>query len=132
VSEVESRVRAIYARFNDGDIEGAAELFHPDIAVHDAAELPGGGSYRGRGEVAGALGDLREMFGGPLVEVEDVRVQGDRAVALVRARGRGRAGGVPIEAEIAHVFALRDGEIVEMRVFLDHAAGLAAAGLQSP
>jgi uncharacterized protein len=128
VSELEKRLRAIYAHFNDGQVERAAELFHPDITVYDAPELPGGGSYRGRPDVARALGDLRDMFGEPQVEVEDVRVGTDRAVALVRARGRGRGGGVPIEAEIAHVFTLRDGEIVEMRVFLDHAAGLAAGG----
>jgi ketosteroid isomerase-like protein len=38
---------------------------------------------------------------------------------------------VPIDADIAHVFLVRDDSIVEMRVFLDHASALAEAGFQS-
>jgi ketosteroid isomerase-like protein len=131
VRDVESRVRAIYERFNAGDVEGAAALFHPDVILHDAPELPGGRSFHGRGDIAQALGNLREMFDGPIATVEDVRTGDAVAVALVRVRGKGASSGVPIEAEVAYVFSLRGPEIVEVQVFLSHAAGLEAAGLQS-
>jgi ketosteroid isomerase-like protein len=126
---VEERIRALYERFVRGEIEQAVEMVDPDIVVVDAEELPGGRTYRGRTEVAGALRELHEMFGGPTVEIQDLRVGADRAVALIHARGRGQGGGVPIETDIAHVFRMRDDSIVEMRVFLDHASALAEAGL---
>ena len=71
------------------------------------------------------------MFDGPTLDVQDVRVEPDRAVGLLRVHGRGKGGGVPIDADIGHVFLVRDDSIVEMRVFLDHAAALADAGFQS-
>jgi ketosteroid isomerase-like protein len=126
---VEARIRALYERFVRGEIEQAVEMVDPDIVVVDAEELPGGRTYRGRTKAAGALRELHEMFGGPTVEIPDLRVGPDRAVALIHARGRGQGGGVPIETDIAHVFRMRDDSIVEMRVFLDHASALAEAGL---
>jgi ketosteroid isomerase-like protein len=128
---IEERIRTLYDRFQRGEIAEAVEMVDPDIVVVDAEELPGGRTYRGRADVAGALRELYEMFDGPTVEIHDIRVGPDRAVALIHAHGRGQGGGVPIETDIAHLFLLRDDSIVEMRVFLDHAAALAEAGLQS-
>jgi ketosteroid isomerase-like protein len=128
---VEERIRGLYERFTRGEMEAAVELIDPDIVVVDAAELPDSQTYRGRTAVAGALRELHEMFDGPTVDIQDLRVGPDRAIALLRVHGRGKGGGVPIDADIAHVFLVRDDSIVEMRVFLDHAAALAEAGLQS-
>ena len=128
---VEERIRGLYARFMSGDFDAAVELVDPDIVVTDAEELPGGRTYRGRADMAGALSELYDMFDGPTLDVQEVRVESDRAVGLLRVHGRGKGGGVPIDADIAHVFLVRDDSIVEMRVFLDHAAALAEAGFQS-
>ncbi len=128
---VEERIRGLYARFMSGDMDHAVEVVDPDIVVMDAEELPDSQTYRGRADMAGALRELYEMFDGPTVDVQDLRVGPDRAVALLRVHGRGRGGGVPIDADIAHVFLVRDDSIVEMRVFLDHAVALADAGFQS-
>ena len=128
---VEERIRGLYARFMSGDMDEAVELVDPDIVVMDAEELPDGRTYHGRADMAGALRELYEMFDGPTVDVQDLRVGPDRAVALLRVHGRGKGGGVPIDADIAHVFLVRDDSIVEMRVFLDHATALADAGFQS-
>jgi ketosteroid isomerase-like protein len=128
---VEERIRELYARFMSGDFDAAVELMDPDIVVTDAEELPGGRTYRGRADMAGALRELYDMFDGPTLDVQDVRVESDRAVGLLRVHGRGKGGGVPIDADIAHVFLVREDSIVEMHVFLDHAAALAEAGFQS-
>jgi ketosteroid isomerase-like protein len=128
---VEERIRGLYERFARGDIDEAVEMIDPDIVVVDAPELPGGRTYRGRAEVAGALRELYEMFDGPTVDIQDLRIGPERAVALLRVHGRGQGGGVPIDADIAHVFRMRDDSIVEMLVFLDHPAALAEGGFQS-
>jgi len=128
---VEERIRGLYERFTHGEMEKAVELVDSDIVVVDAQDLPGSQTYRGRAAVAGALRELHEMFNGPTIDIQDLRVGPDRAVALLRVHGRGHSGGVPIDADIAHVFRVRDDSIVEMLVFLDHASALAEAGLQS-
>jgi ketosteroid isomerase-like protein len=128
---VEERIRGLYERFARGDIAEAVEMVDPDIVVVDAPELPGGRTYRGREDVAGALRELYEMFDGPTVDIQDLRIGPERAVALLRVHGHGQSGGVPIDADIAHVFRMRDDSIVEMLVFLDHAAALAEGGFQS-
>jgi ketosteroid isomerase-like protein len=128
---VEERIRSLYERFARGDMDEAVEMVDPDIVVVDAEELPGGRTYRGRAEVAAALRELHEMFDGPTVDIRDLRIGPERAVALLRVHGRGQGGGVPIDADIAHVFRMRDHSIVEMLVFLDHPAALAEGGFQS-
>jgi ketosteroid isomerase-like protein len=122
---VEERIRGLYERFTRGDIDSAVELVDPDIVVIDAPELPGGRTYRGRADVAGALRELHEMFGGPVVEIQDLRVGPERVLALLRVHGRGQGGGVPLDADLAHVFRIRENSVVEMLVFLDHATALA-------
>jgi ketosteroid isomerase-like protein len=122
---VEERIRGLYERFTRGDIDSAVELVDPDIVVIDAPELPGGRTYRGRADVAGALRELHEMFGGPVVEIQDLRVGPERVLALLRVHGRGQSGGVPLDADLAHVFRIRENSVVEMLVFLDHATALA-------
>jgi ketosteroid isomerase-like protein len=122
---VEERIRGLYERFTRGDIDSAVELVDPDIVVVDAPELPGGRTYRGRADVAGALRELHEMFGGPVVEIQDLRVGPERVLALLRVHGRGQGGGVPLDADLAHVFRIRENSVVEMLVFLDHATALA-------
>ena len=128
---VEERIRGLYERFTRGEMEEAVELVDPDIVVVDAQDLPGSQTYRGRAAVAGALRELHEMFNGPTIDIQDLRVGPDQAVALLRVHGRGQSGGVPIDADIAHVFRVRDDSIVEMLVFLDHASALAEGGFQS-
>jgi ketosteroid isomerase-like protein len=59
-------------------------------------------------------------------DVERVVESGDRVVVVVLNRGRGVAGGVPIEARRAHLWRLRDEVPVAMRLYLDPDEALAA------
>jgi ketosteroid isomerase-like protein len=122
---VEERLRALYDRFMRGDMDGAVELVDPDVVVVDAPELPGGRTYHGRAEVAGALRELHEMFDGPVVEIRELRMSPERVLVLLSVHGRGQGSGVPLDADLAHVFRVREDSIVEMLVFLDHATAVA-------
>jgi ketosteroid isomerase-like protein len=55
---------------------------------------------------------------------------GDRVVATVRFRARGRASGVEVDARLYDVYTLRDGKIVRMDQFTDRSEALEAAGLR--
>ena len=55
---------------------------------------------------------------------------GDRVVATVHLRGRGRGSGVEIDARFYEVYTLRDGKIVRMDQFTERSEALEAAGLR--
>jgi ketosteroid isomerase-like protein len=55
---------------------------------------------------------------------------GDRVVATVRFRARGRGSGIDVAARLYDVFTLRDGKIVRMDQFADQYEALEAARLR--
>ena len=61
-------------------------------------------------------------------EFEDL---GDRVVATVRLRGRGRGSGIEIDARFYDVYTLRDGKIVRMDQFTERSDALEAVWLRS-
>jgi ketosteroid isomerase-like protein len=54
---------------------------------------------------------------------------GDRVVATVRFRARGRGSGIEVDARLYDVFTLRDGKIVRMDQFTEQSEALAAVAL---
>jgi ketosteroid isomerase-like protein len=55
---------------------------------------------------------------------------GDRVVATVRYRVRGRRSGIEVAGRCYDVFTLRDGKIVRMDQFTEQSEALEAAGLR--
>ena len=62
---------------------------------------------------------------------EELADMGDRVVATVRLRGRGRASGIEIDARFYDVYTLRDRKIVRMDQFAEQSEALEAVGLRS-
>jgi ketosteroid isomerase-like protein len=54
---------------------------------------------------------------------------GDRVVATVRFRARGRGSGIEVDARLYDGFVLRDGKIVRMDQFTEQSEALEAVGL---
>ena len=50
----------------------------------------------------------------------------DRALCTFAVHARGRASGVVIDAELYHLLDMRDGFILRLEAFQDHAAALKA------
>jgi ketosteroid isomerase-like protein len=63
------------------------------------------------------------------VTVVDVRVNGAMVLLWVHLSGHGAGSGVPIEMELAHVLALRDGEIAYIAEFFDRAEAMEHVGI---
>ena len=56
---------------------------------------------------------------------------GDRVVATIHIRGRGRGSGIEIDAYFYEVYTLRDGKIVRMDEFTERLEALEAVGLSA-
>jgi ketosteroid isomerase-like protein len=108
------------------------ELFDPDVELEQMAAILGtAGTFRGydgllraRAELAEGLADIEFRPVGPFDEV------GDCVVVAVRALSTGRASGVRSEAQLAHLWELKDGRVVRWVVYPTHGEALEAVGLR--
>jgi uncharacterized protein len=122
-------IRSLYELLAAGRLEDSAALLDPEIEW-DTSEAPTGVRTRG---LDGARADLEAMLDAwdeYESVVERLVEAGEVIVVVVVNRGRGRVGGVPIEARRAHVWRLHDGRPVSMRLYLDPADAFAAVGLE--
>ena len=104
------------------------ELIDPAVAVHDPPAGPDSRVYLGHEGMRVALAGVQQSFDEVHFEVEDIREAGDHVVVFVRMHGRGKGSGIEVEARIAHLWTMRDGKGVRVRV-LARKAALEAAGL---
>ena len=60
---------------------------------------------------------------------EVIDTTGDHVVLVNRATGHGRGSGATVELTFSSVLTLRDGKVIKLIVYSDHADALEAAGL---
>ena len=84
---------------------------------------------RGRDAVVEYLLDVTQTWGRLDVAVEAIYDAGDVAVVFLRETARSTHSDVPIESETATLARIRDGEVVELRGYMDREAALEAAGI---
>ena len=124
-------VERLYDAFERRDAGALAALVDPDAFVFWA---PGtgdmaarGGPYRGRDGLGEYLADVTRLWQDLRAEPHELRENGDVVVVTGRvyAWGVGRV----IDAPAGWVWRLRDGLVVEGKVFDSRREALAAAGL---
>jgi ketosteroid isomerase-like protein len=118
---------AFIAAYNRRDFDAAVADFDP----HVEWVLPPqqrSDSCIGPRNVIRFFEGLDETFEDMQLLPQEVVDAGDRVATRLRHRGRGKASGVEIDAELYHqVMTFRDGVIVRAEYFDDWAAALAAA-----
>jgi ketosteroid isomerase-like protein len=124
----ERTVRELFAYWERGEWQASAELFDPGFeSVFSSTAFPDPGTYRGARATLDAWRGWLEAWEDFSLELEGTIAAGERVVALNRLRGRGKASGIPVDAEVGCIFDCRDGKIVRM-VFCDRQEALEAAG----
>ena len=126
---LERRIYDFYAAYGRGDVEGALELFDPDVKLINPEYAVDGGVRRGREGVRTALTALHEQFDYEGVEVERIEEGPDGLVVVFRVFVSGRASGAQLEQCLTHVFRFRDGLVVDFMWFRTLAEGQRAVGL---
>ena len=120
-------VRQAIDAINRRDVEGYLELCTPDIELYTPVSALEG-PYVGEQGVCQFFAMIEEStreFELDLVELRPI----DTTRALARGMLRGRSGGgVAMESPFANIYELEAGRLRRVRIYLDVAEGLAAAG----
>jgi ketosteroid isomerase-like protein len=114
--------------FNRRDIDAILDLGTPD-AVMSSQLLDAGADFRGREGMEHFFAMLSESWHEFHSVVDDYRDLGDRVLMLGRSTERGRGSGVTVDAPTATIIDFHDGKVSRVRLYLDHAEALRAAGL---
>ena len=115
-------MKQAYTAFGDGAIEAVVGLMDPDIewneAEHSLWHQPGG--HHGPGEVLSnvfaRIGDDFDVFE---VVPETFHDAGEKIVVEGRYRATAKATGEPLDAQVCHVWTIRNGRIVAFQQYVD-------------
>jgi ketosteroid isomerase-like protein len=123
-------VLVMNSAFNQGDMDRCFACFDPEVEFYDRPGFPGAGVHRGLEVVRRHVEDYREAWVEPRIETEEIRSVGDRIVTRGTYTGVGKSSGARTATPTSGVFDFREGRIVRVRQFFDHADALEAAGLR--
>jgi uncharacterized protein len=122
-------LRAFYDALNRDDVDSAVELCDPDVRVWLNPDVVGALSPRGHKEVANYLRGWFESWDMYVPRPQEFIDAGDQVVVMVELRARGKGSRFEIEEEMADVFTLDDGNIVQLRLYVDRGVALESAGI---
>jgi ketosteroid isomerase-like protein len=123
-------VTRAYEAFNREGAKGTLPFLAPDV-VWDESRLPARrpGVFHGHDGMMALDEQNSELWLDIRADVESiVAASEDKVVACVHARGRGRFTGEEVELRISHLWQVRAGKAVLVRLYLDRQEALDAAG----
>ena len=121
-------VRAMYEPV-DGGLHGNLGLLAPDVEFHTSGAFPDlDPVYRGRDGFRALNDRLNAPWAEISLEPERILDIDDRVLVLSHFQARGRDG-IEARLSIAHVWTLRNGQVVRVDAFSDHQRALEAVGL---
>lgn len=130
LSQAAAGARDVLRRYLDalaaGDLAAIASSFAEDAAWHLHGTLPLSGTKHGREAIMAFLTSAGSLYqpGTQQFSFGEITAEGDRAVLEWRVRGTASATGKAYDNEYCALFRVRDGQITEVREYLDslHAA----------
>jgi ketosteroid isomerase-like protein len=121
-----------YAHFNRRDLDGVVAHLDPAIRWSDAEDVPDARTYEGIDEVRSFLESFERHWTKLRFEPRELREAGDMVVAYCNLTGRGRASGAEVDAEVIHIWRLRDLRVVSVSTFFDPEEAAKAALIDGP
>jgi ketosteroid isomerase-like protein len=119
-----------YEAFAAGDAATFLMFLDPRIVVHDFPELPDTGEHYGTEGFLEVVGNVLEQFDEFRLEPTSFTApDDDHVLVTVRTVGRGKESGAWVEADVAHLWRVRDGQAVELWLNGSADEALQAAGL---
>lgn len=116
------RIREGYEAFARGDVEEVVAMFADDVTWVEAEGGPYGGTYHGPSEIAeNVFARLAEEWTEFRVEPERFVDGGNTIVSTGTYSGTYAATGKQFQAPFAHVWELKDGQVVRFQQYVDTA-----------
>jgi len=112
-------IQAVYAAWNDGDIDRMLESIDPEIEWRPGTDSPFAGLHKGIDDYERYVRSWASTFEHVEIELGEIRPVGDRLMAEQLQRSRMRGSTVDLEAVVTHVWRVRDGFIAEWFSFRD-------------
>jgi ketosteroid isomerase-like protein len=129
-------VRLASEAYNRRDLDALVIAYHPELEYYPGREWVRAGlaepCYQGREGYRRYVAATSEVWGDEnyLMPSELIDL-GDRFVLLATVPMRGQASGIRLNEAFAYVGTLKDGKVVRLQEFYDHAEALEAAGLRA-
>ncbi len=115
-------VRSVYRAFADGDPAAVLASFDPEIEWQTPTTLPWSrGHYRSHAEVEEYFASFLAALESAEIEPQRFVAEGETVVAIGEERATSRASGRRFGARFAHVWTIRDGQVVSMEGIIDTA-----------
>ncbi len=115
--------------WNEGDLDGFAELLHPDIVFLSSENWPETGRWEGRDSMREFWHEFRGVWEDIRLAIDEVHETDDAVAGRAHWITRGRVSGMEGEMEFAITLWVRDGQIVKGQFFEELPDALVAAGL---
>jgi uncharacterized protein len=115
-------IRAIYEAFATGDIPGVLAVMSPDIVWNEAENFPyaDGNPYRGPDAILkGVFARLGGEWNSFAAVPEEYLDAGETVVVLGRYRGTWPATGRAMNAQMVHVWRVKDGKAAAFQQYTD-------------
>jgi ketosteroid isomerase-like protein len=120
-------VRQAFEASKRGDDDEVFSLYDPEVEIESDYD---GRVYRGLDGVRAFFRDWLEVWDEIDWEAEEWIDVGEHVVALLHVSGRGKLSGVTVERREAHLWTLREGKLLRLRVFETKDEAVEAAGLR--
>jgi uncharacterized protein len=123
-------VRRVYEIWNGPEgMRAALPLMDPDIEYVNPESAIESGLRRGHAGMVEVLDAVEGSFVDYVHDLERLVDAGDKVLAYVTFRARGRDSGAQVEKPEQHVWTVRGGKVVRFEWFHDEPAARVAAGL---
>lgn len=120
----------VYGEWGKGNFVPRFDVYADEMEWGWSDEFPGMEGVSPDHELASSrLRDWLSPWEEWRCEVEEYLTNGDFVVALTRYTGRGKGSGAAVDSLGAHVWKLRDGQVVRLEIFSSRDRALAVAGL---
>jgi ketosteroid isomerase-like protein len=127
-AEIET-LRAVYEAISRGDWDSALHQAGPDFEFVPPDQNPIAGTYRGPEAIRGFFDELWAAFEKVSIEPGPFLESGERIVVTLLMTLWPSGSGAKVEMQITHLWTMRDGGPVRVKVFLDRDEAIEAAGL---
>jgi uncharacterized protein len=118
------RLREVYRAFNEGGVEAVLERLAPQFRVRDRESSPDRQTHYGKEGIKQLFDSYMEAFDALRLEPDEFIDAGDQIVVSLYQRVRGKESGARVVGRIAHVWMLREGVALHLRIFSDKEGAL--------